>query len=70
MASTLTKKQTEEARQHVLLHLETHDSITNRELRAISNLSYDQCITFFNKMVLRNKLKRVGSGSATKYIRP
>jgi hypothetical protein len=38
-------------------YLETHDFVTNRILRGIANVTYDQAISFFGEMVNRDTLK-------------
>jgi predicted HTH transcriptional regulator len=50
-------------------YLTSHPSITNRELRRIAGVSYDQAIAVFHELIARGILKRIGSGSGTKYIR-
>ena len=55
---------------HVEQYLSRHPSITNRELRALTGVSYDQAITFFNTMIADGRLIRVGRASGTKYHLP
>jgi predicted HTH transcriptional regulator len=50
--------------------LRKHPSVTNRTLRAISGISYDQAIQFFNRMVDQGKLIREGKSSGVKYTLP
>ena len=48
--------------------LDTEASITNRELRQLTGISYDQAIHFFNGMVDSRRLVRVGKTSGIKYV--
>jgi predicted HTH transcriptional regulator len=52
----------------VFAHLKTHESITNRVLREITSVTYDQAIFFFGQMLKRKALKKIGTSSATRYI--
>ncbi len=52
----------------VFEYINSHRSIRNRELRAISQISYDQAVHFFGEMVRRGVLKRIGTGSGTHYV--
>ena len=52
---------------HMEQYLARNPSITNRELRALTGISYDQAITFFNAMIANGRLVRIGKSSGTKY---
>lgn len=47
--------------------LKTHPFITNRTLRALSGINYDQAIHFFGYMVEQGELSREGKSSGVKY---
>lgn len=49
-------------------YLRTHPAITNRELRAISAVSYDDAIRFLGRMVDEGLLTRMGKSSGTRYV--
>ncbi len=68
--ASLTDTQSESCERHMIQYLATHPSITNRELRALTGVSYDQAITFFNFMVANGRLLRVGKASGTRYELP
>ncbi len=50
--------------------MKTRGSLSNKELRQLSGIGYDQAITLFNFMVEKDKLVRVGKTSSTKYVLP
>jgi hypothetical protein len=52
------------------MYLSQHESITNRELRALTPLNYDQVVSFFNTMIAHGHLMRIGKTTSTKYILP
>lgn len=54
----------------VQTYLETNPSITNRSLREISGINYDQAIRVFRCMVDEGKLIKEGKSSGTKYSLP
>ena len=47
----LSDEEYEGASKKVLAFLAGHDFITNREFRALTHLSYDQAVSFFNRMI-------------------
>ena len=51
-----------------LSYLKTHEFLTNRILRRIARVEYDQAIFFYGKMLKRKVLKRIGKASGTRYI--
>ena len=42
--------------------------IRNRDMRAITGITYDQTITFFNRAITEKHLHRGGRGSGTHYV--
>jgi len=50
-------------------YLHQHKSITNRELRGITRLTYDQAIAFLNHMCEEKRLVKRGRFGGTHYIR-
>jgi hypothetical protein len=70
MSNTLTEEQLLQVQRRVVDFLAHNPFITNRKLRDISGLSYDQAIMFFNTMLARGTLKRTGVASSTKYEIP
>lgn len=49
-------------------YLKDHPFITNRELRSLTGLNYDQSIKFFNIAISRCLLQRQGKAGGTKYM--
>ncbi len=66
--STLSEEECRRVEKLTVEYLVNHSTITNRELRALGKVAYDQAIWFFGRMVKRGKLRRVGSGGSTKYV--
>ena len=66
----LPASEIERIRDTVLSYVIEGSSITNRQLRGLVGINYDQAIFFFNQMVLTDSLIRMGSYSATKYVLP
>ena len=64
----LSDEEFETAKQLVVAFLADHQSIANREFRALTHLSYDQAITFFNKMIADGHLTRIGKTASTRYF--
>jgi hypothetical protein len=56
------------AKDVILPHLAKHRAITNREFRALTQLSSDQAVTCFNRMIAEGLLVRVGKTTNTKYL--
>ena len=65
----LSQSQMEEVEKEVMKYLKTHPFVTNKILRALTNINYDQAIQFFNSMLNAQKLKKEGVRSGTKYTR-
>ena len=53
-----------------MCYLRDHSSIRNQELRKLTGIDYDQAIFFFNRMILENRLRRIGVTSGIRYILP
>jgi len=53
----------------VMAFLAANPSVSNRSLRKLTGIGYDQAIHFFGEMLSRGILKRLGNGAATKYVR-
>jgi len=68
LKTKLTSEEISRFRGLVFEYIKTHGSIRNRELRAISQFSYDQATHFFSEMVRRGVLKRMGTRSGTRYV--
>jgi predicted HTH transcriptional regulator len=66
--TALTEKDISHIRRIAIRHLKSHEFLTNRELRGIVDISYDQAIYFYRRMLDRGVLERVGIASGTKYI--
>jgi hypothetical protein len=64
----LSDEEFERAKAIVLMYLAAHDSITNRDFRALTELNYDQAITCFNRMIADGHLIRVGKTTGTRYL--
>jgi hypothetical protein len=63
----LSDEEFEKARALVITYLAEHTSISNREFRSLTQLDYDQAITFFKKMVTAGTLVRAGKTTSTRY---
>jgi hypothetical protein len=68
--STLTDDQIRHVEQIAMRYLEKHLSINNRELRRLSDITYDQATYFFNRMLKAGRLLRTGRTAGTRYVRP
>lgn len=49
-------------------YLQQHGSIRNRQLRAVTGLTYDQAISFFKRATTEYQIVRLGTSSGTHYI--
>ena len=54
-------------RRAILHYLQTHEFISNRLLRGLTLIGYDQCIFVFGALLRSGELVKVGKGSATRY---
>jgi len=52
----------------VAKYLDSNDFVTNRILRQLSTVTYDQAIYFFGEMMKQQVLEKIGTASATKYV--
>jgi len=66
--TTLSKEEIEKVKALVLRHLQDHDHITNRLLRELSGVTYDQAIYFFGQMIKQELLDRIGTTSSIHYV--
>ena len=67
-ATTLNDDEIEEVKKSVLIYLRDHEYITNRLLRDLSGVTYDQAIYFFKQMMHQGILKREGITTNIRYI--
>ena len=67
-ATTLNTDEIEEVKKSVLIYFQDHDYITNRLLRDLSGVTYDQAIYFFKQMMNHGILKREGITTNIRYI--
>ncbi len=65
---TLSEEECKRVEKLTVEYFVNHSTITNRELRALGKVSYDQATWFFGRMVKRGKLRQVGSRGSTKYV--
>jgi hypothetical protein len=70
MSKKLNDERLREIAQITIKFLKSNSAITNRKLREISGLEYDQAIFFFNHMLRTGRLKRIGVCSGIKYVLP
>src|SRR5436309_1749518 len=64
----VSEEEYERAKRIVLPYLAKHRAITNREFRALTQLSSDQAVTCFNRMIAAGLLLRVGKTATTRYL--
>ena len=64
----LTEEDLIHIRSIVLNYLKTNEFVTNRILREIVGVTYDQAIFFYGQMLKRKVLQKVGTASGTRYI--
>ena len=67
--NTLSEQELERVRAAVLEHLQAHESIPNSTLRSLTGIDSDQAIFFFNTMLKRQVLKKLGTTAGTRYVR-
>ncbi len=65
----LTDAQVLRLESEVLAFLEENPSITNRRLRDIASVSYDEATQLFRDMLDRGCIKKLGKSSQTRYVR-
>ena len=51
-------------------YLKANACITNRLIREVAGINYDQAIAFFNIAIAEKSLVRVGTSSTTRYVLP
>jgi hypothetical protein len=64
----LTPEQMVQVESSARAYMSSHGSISNREIRSLSGINYDQAIWFFNQMTTQGKFDRVGVASKTRYV--
>lgn len=64
----LTGDEMEDVSKAAMKYLTEHPSINNRTLRSLTGIGYDQAIHFFKFMLKGKRLRKIGEGSATKYV--
>ena len=65
----LNEQQVAAIKDSVLQYLRTESHVTNRILRDMTDINYDQAIFFFNQMIDAEVLVRIGRGGGTRYVR-
>ena len=60
----------DEDRNKVIGYIKENGSITNRVVREILDISYDQAIYLFNTMLSDRQIRRIGKTSSTRYVLP
>ncbi len=66
--TSLTEKDLTRIQDIVIKYLKANDFVTNRLLREVIDITYDQAIYFYRKMLEREILKKIGTASGTRYI--
>jgi predicted HTH transcriptional regulator len=66
----LTEEDLKYVQQIVVKYLKSHEFVTNRILRGVVSITYDQAIFFFAQMLKRKGLNKVGNAGSTRYILP
>jgi hypothetical protein len=64
----LTDQDLANVQRTVLDYLNTHEFVTNRILRDIVGITYDQAIFFYVQMLNRKVLQKIGARSTTRYV--
>ncbi len=64
----LTDSQYSECLFATLDYLKHHGSIRNRQLRAVTGITYDQAISFFKRATNESHVMRRGISSGTHYV--
>ena len=68
LPTRLTQEDINRIQRIVSEFLESHQFVTNRELRQQVDIGYDQAIHFFSEMLKRGILEKLGTSSATRYV--
>jgi hypothetical protein len=66
--TSLSEEQYDASLAKVRTHLQREGRVTNRTLRSLTGLNYDQAIKFFNFAVERGVLIRRGRASGIHYV--
>lgn len=66
----LSQRQIEAIDKAVMKYLKSNPFVTNKILRSITGINYDQAIQFFNTMLDSQRLQKEGVGSGTRYVLP
>lgn len=69
MASKISDGDFGRIESQIMDYLSSHEAITNRSLRQLCGVNYDNAIHIFNRMVAEGKLERIGVSSGTRYVR-
>lgn len=64
----LTDSQYAECLAASIAYLKQHGSIRNRQLRAVTGITYDQAISFFKRATNESQVMRRGTSSGTHYV--
>lgn len=64
----LSDEKLAQIRSAVLRYLENHEFITNRLLRGLTDIGYDQSIYVFADLKRSGDILRIGTSSATRYV--
>jgi len=66
--TTLSDEQCAQVEDLIIRYLETHSHLTNRLLRELSGIGYDQAIYFFKLMTAKRRLTKIGEAGGTRYL--
>ena len=66
--TSITGAEYETAKKHTLRYLSSHTSITNRILRTLTPIEYDQAIVAFGRMCRDGVIERRGNAGGTHYV--
>jgi predicted HTH transcriptional regulator len=67
ITTILSKEEVTKLKTLLLQYFSDNDCITNRKLRELSGITYDQAIYFFGQMIKQNIVNRLGTTSSTHY---
>lgn len=66
--TSLTEKDISQIQRVAVRFVKKHNFLTNRYLRGIVDITYDQAIYFYRKMLDSGVFERVGVASGTRYV--
>lgn len=69
VATTLDEESYQSVYGLVMSYLSSQPEITNRGLRKLSGITYDQAINFFRRVCAEGHLQRIGKSASTRYVR-